>query len=64
MEAALLRKIGTDFTTEVLWNGVEGRFGVKDFESSPVIGVIGLHGSSGDDPDEELVSGFTRDGVD
>ena len=64
MEAALLRKIGTDFTTEVLWYGVGCQLEVKDFGGGPVVGVIGLNGSSGDDPDEKLMGGFTKDGVD
>ena len=64
MIASNLCKVGLDFTTEVLWYGVGCQLEVKDFESGPVVGVIGLNGSPGDDPDEKLMSGFTRDGVD
>ena len=64
MEAALLRKIGTDFTTEVLWLSVGCQPEVKSFEGGPIVGVIGLNGSPGDDPDEDLMCRFTGDGVD
>jgi len=46
MEATFLKEVGTDFTTEVLWYGVGCQFEVKDFEGGPVVGVIGLNGSS------------------
>jgi hypothetical protein len=36
---------------------------LKDFEGGPVIGVVGLNGSSGYDPDEELVSWLTRNRI-
>jgi hypothetical protein len=49
---------------EFLRNNGGCGFGLKDFKGRPVIGVEGLHGSPGDDPNEELVSGFIGDGVD
>jgi hypothetical protein len=64
MEASLLREVGSDFTTEFLREDVGCQFGLKDLERGPIIKVVRLDGSSGDDSDEKLVRGLTGDGVD
>ena len=64
MEATLLGKVGSDFTTEFLWDNVSGQFGLKDFERRAVVEIIGLERRSRDNPDEELIGGFTQHRVD
>jgi hypothetical protein len=37
---------------------------MKNLKGGPIVEIIGLNGSPGDDSDEQLVRGFVRDGVD
>jgi hypothetical protein len=64
MEATLSGEVGADFTAEHLRGDVGCEFGLEDFEGGPIVQVIGLNGSSGDDPDEKPVRGVPGDGVD
>jgi hypothetical protein len=63
MEATLLGKVGSDFTTEFLWNDVSSQFRLKDLKRRIVIEVIGLNGGSGNNSDENLTMGFAGNGV-
>jgi hypothetical protein len=59
MEATRLSEVGSDFTTEFLWDNIGSQFRLEYFKRCIVVKVIGLDGSSGDDSDEKLVMGFT-----
>jgi hypothetical protein len=50
MEATLSGEVGADFTAEHLRGDVGCEFGLEDLKGGPIVQVIGLHGSSGDDP--------------
>jgi hypothetical protein len=64
MEATRLREVGSDFTTEFLWDNIGGQFRLEHFKRCIVVKVIGLEWSPGDDSDEKLVMGFAGDGGD
>lgn len=55
LKTSLLSEVRLDFMTEFLRDNVECWFGLKDFKGGPVIKVVWLNGSSGDESDEELM---------
>ena len=63
-EATLLIEVGSDFTTEFLRNNIGRQFRLKDLKGCPVIKIIRLDGSSGDNSDEKLVRSLTGNRID
>ena len=63
LEPIDLSEVGSNFTTEFLWDNISGQFWLEYFKRGIVVKVIGLDRSSGDDSDEKLVMGFAGNGV-